>query len=63
LKYRFSPVAIYRIADGGKNRIIGLRGGALFNYVVNGGEVKEVVIDESCKITGMATLVIFRFSN
>ena len=43
--------------DGGKNRIIGLRGGALFNYVVNGGEVKEVVIDESCKITGMATLV------
>ena len=36
--------------DGGKNRIIGLRGGALFNYVVNGGEVKEVVIDESCKI-------------
>ena len=43
--------------DGGKNRITGLSGRALFNYVINGGEVKEVIIDESCKITDMATLV------
>lgn len=43
--------------DGGKKRIVGLSGGALFNYVVNGGEVKDVIIDESCKITEKAALV------
>lgn len=43
--------------DGGKKRIIGLHGGALFNYVVNGGEVKDLIIDGSCEITGMAALI------